>query len=69
MARLMHAQVVVIDPNTPSEYEKAFREEPGFKVIEISSSIETIQGAKSHTALFENLVQALLKSAQGLKAM
>jgi ABC-type Zn uptake system ZnuABC Zn-binding protein ZnuA len=64
----VHAQVVVVDPNTPSEYEKAFREEPGFIVIEVPSSIEQIQGAKSYRALFENLVQALLKSAQELKA-
>jgi ABC-type Zn uptake system ZnuABC Zn-binding protein ZnuA len=64
----MHPQVVVVDPNTPPEYEKTFREELGFKVIEVSSSIETIPGAKSYSALFDNLVQALLKSAQELKS-
>jgi ABC-type Zn uptake system ZnuABC Zn-binding protein ZnuA len=64
----MHAQLIVVDPNTPPEYEKVFREEPGFKVLEVSSSIETIQGAKSYSALFENLVQALLRSAEELKA-
>jgi hypothetical protein len=36
-------------------------------VVEVPSSIETIQAAKSYSALFENLVQALRKSAQELK--
>jgi hypothetical protein len=47
----MRAQIIVIDPNTPPEYEKAFREDPAFTVIEAPSSIEKIAGAKSY-ALF-----------------
>jgi ABC-type Zn uptake system ZnuABC Zn-binding protein ZnuA len=64
----MQVQILVVDPNTPPEYEKAFREEPGFKVIKVASSIESIQGAKAYSALFENLVKALLKCAEELKA-
>jgi hypothetical protein len=59
-------QIIVIDPNTPSEYERAFREEHAFTVIEAPSSIERIAGAKSRSALFENLFQALLKCSEGL---
>jgi hypothetical protein len=62
----MKAQVILLDPNTPSEYGRAFRETAGFVVIEVASSVEHIPGTKSYSALFENLVQSLLKSAGAL---
>lgn len=60
----MKTEIVLVDPNTSSEYERAFREEPGFAVADVPSSIEKIPGAKTYSALFENLIRTLLKSAQ-----
>ncbi len=59
----MKAQIILLDPNTPPEYGRAFREEPAFKVIEVASSVEGIQGARSYAALFDNLIKALRKAA------
>jgi len=55
----MKAQVILVDPNTPPEYGRAFREEPAFKVIEVASSVEGIPGARSYGDLFDNLIKAL----------
>ncbi len=60
----MKADIVILDPNTPSEYGKAFRAEHGFKVIEVASSIENIPGATTYPALFDNLVKALKEAAK-----
>ena len=60
----MKAQIVIVDPSTPPEYGKAFRQEPGLKVIEVASSIEGIPGAKSYTALFDHLIKALQEAAR-----
>jgi len=59
----MKAQVVFLDPNTPPEYGKAFRREKSLKVIEVPSSIEFIPGAKSYSALFDNLIKCLHEAA------
>ena len=59
----MKAQVVLLDPNTPPEYGKAFRREKGLKVVEVPSSIESIPGAKSYSALFDNLIKCLQQAA------
>jgi ABC-type Zn uptake system ZnuABC Zn-binding protein ZnuA len=59
----MRAQVVFLDPNTPPEYGKAFRREKGLKVIEVPSSIEFIPGARSYSALFDNLIKGLQEAA------
>lgn len=61
----MKAQIVIVDPNTPPEYERAFRAETGWKVIDAPSSIQSIPEAKSYSTLFENLVHALVESAGG----
>lgn len=55
----LRAQIIMVDPNTPPDYARAFREQPGLRVIEVASSIENIPGAHSYSILFENLVQAL----------
>jgi len=62
----MEVNVIIVDPSTSSEYREAFKEESGFTVLEIPSCIETIPGAKTYSALFENLIQALLKNSQEL---
>jgi ABC-type Zn uptake system ZnuABC Zn-binding protein ZnuA len=63
----MKPQLIIVDPNTPSEYGTAFREQSGLSVIEVASSIEHIPGAKSYNALFENMVRTLLRNAETLK--
>ena len=63
----MKADVVIVDPKTSFQYVKAFREEPGLTVIEVPSSIGEIPGAQSYSALFENMIQALLKSVKAGK--
>ncbi|HJV48406.1 MAG TPA: zinc ABC transporter substrate-binding protein [Geothrix sp.] len=60
----MHADFILVDPNTPVEYAEAFRENSNLKVIEVASSIETIHGATSYSALFENLIKVLLSQAK-----
>ena len=65
--RRMKADVVIVDPKTSFQYVKAFREEPGLTVIEVPSSIGEIPGAQSYSALFENMIQALLKSVKAGK--
>jgi ABC-type Zn uptake system ZnuABC Zn-binding protein ZnuA len=63
-AKQMRAQIIIVDPNTPPDYGEAFRSQPGFRVIEVASSIENIPGARSYSALFENLIQALQAAAK-----
>jgi len=60
----MKADVIIVDPNTPVEYAEAFRESSNVKVIEVSSSIETIRGASTYSALFDNLVKTLQGQAK-----
>jgi len=55
----MKADFILVDPNTPVEYAEAFREHSSLKVIEVSSSIETIRGATTYSALFDNLLKTL----------
>ncbi len=55
----MKASIVLVDPNTPPEYVEAFREQAGIKVFEVPSSIDGIQGEKSYSSLFDNLVKVL----------
>jgi ABC-type Zn uptake system ZnuABC Zn-binding protein ZnuA len=61
--RQMKAQIIILDPNTPSDYENAFREQPEFRVIQVASSIENIPNARTYNALFDNLVRALQEAA------
>ncbi len=65
--RSMKADIILLDPNTPHEYGDAFREQSGVPVIEVASSIEHIPGARSYSALFDHLVQALVQCAAGRK--
>ncbi len=60
----MKVQVVIVDPNTPPEYGRAFRAGTKAKVIEVPSSIEDIPGAKTYQALFDNMVKALKDAAK-----
>lgn len=62
--RQMKADLILVDPNTPPEYVETFREHAGVKVIEVSSSIETIHGAATYSSLFDNLVKVLLSQAR-----
>lgn len=62
--RTMKADLILVDPNTPPEYAEAFRERSGLKVVEVSSSIETIHGASTYSALFDNLVKVLQTQAK-----
>lgn len=55
----MKASIILVDPNTPPEYVAAFKEQSGLKVIEVPSSIESLQGEKSYSGLFDNLVKAI----------
>lgn len=59
----MKAQVVLLDPNTPPEYGRAFRQQTGLTVVEVASSVEDIPGAKTYGALFDNLVKTLKDAA------
>lgn len=56
----MKAELIIVDPNTPPDYTEAFREHSNLKVVEVPSSIETIRGASTYSALFDNLVKVLL---------
>ena len=60
----MKAQIIIVDPNTPADYENAFREQPDLRVIQVASSIENIPGARTYSALFDNLVRALQAAAR-----
>jgi len=60
----MKADFILVDPNTPVEYTEAFREHANLKVIEVSSSIETIRGATTYSALFDNLIRTLQGQAK-----
>ncbi len=60
----MKADFILVDPNTPVEYAEAFREHSNLKVIEVSSSIETIRGATTYSALFDNLLKTLQSQAK-----
>lgn len=55
----MKAQIILVDPNTPPEYGRAFRQGSGVTVIEVASSVEAIPGARSYSDLFDNLIKAL----------
>jgi len=60
----LNPQIVIVDPNTPPEYGRAFREQSGWRVIEVASSVENIPGANSYSALFEHSVRALQNAAK-----
>ena len=62
--RQMKADIVLVDPNTPSHYVEFLREQTGFKVVEVASSIESIQGGSSYSHLFDNLLKALQAAAK-----
>lgn len=60
----MKADFILVDPNTPADYVEAFREHSNLKVIEVPSTIETIRGATTYSALFDNLVKVLQSQAK-----
>lgn len=62
--RQMKAELVLVDPNTPPHYVELLREQTGFKVVEVPSSIESIQGGSSYSHLFDNLLKALQAAAR-----
>ncbi|MBZ5551655.1 MAG: metal ABC transporter substrate-binding protein [Acidobacteriia bacterium] len=57
-------QVVIIDPNTPREYERAFRERVKAKIIEVPSSIQQLPGGHTYASLIDNMIKALLETAK-----
>ena len=61
----LKVEVILVDPNTPPEYGRAFREGSKAKVIEVASSIENLAGPhKTYSALFDNLVSALQEASK-----
>jgi ABC-type Zn uptake system ZnuABC Zn-binding protein ZnuA len=60
----MKADFILVDPNTPAEYTETFREHSNLKVIEVPSSIESIRGASTYSALFDHLVKTLQSQAE-----
>jgi ABC-type Zn uptake system ZnuABC Zn-binding protein ZnuA len=66
----MKVHLIIVDPNTPPEYGRAFREETGAKVIEVPSSVENLTGSdRSYSALFDHLIGALQAVAKEQAAM
>ena len=56
----MKVQLIIVDPNTPPEYGRAFREGTEAKVIEVPSSVENLAGPdRSYSAIFDHLIAAL----------
>lgn len=55
----LKADVVIVDPNTPPEYGRAFREGTSARVLEIPSSLDALPGGRAYPDLFDNLVKAL----------
>jgi ABC-type Zn uptake system ZnuABC Zn-binding protein ZnuA len=56
----LKVQLIIVDPNTPPEYGRAFREGTGAKVIEVPSSVENLAGPnRSYSALFDRLIEVL----------
>lgn len=62
--REMKADLILVDPNTPPEYTEAFQQRSKLKVVEVPSSIETLRGATTYSALFDNLVKTVLANAK-----
>lgn len=61
----LKVDVILVDPNTPAEYGRAFRQQTHAKVIQVASSIEDLPGSRrSYGALFDNLVRALREAAK-----
>jgi len=58
-------QVVIVDPNTPPAYGRAFRTITKARVVEVPSSVEDLQGAKNYGALFDHLVGVLKSVSKG----
>ena len=56
-------RIVLVDPNTPPEYGRAFRELTKARVVEAPSSIGDLTGAKSYQDVFDNLVKKLLEAS------
>jgi ABC-type Zn uptake system ZnuABC Zn-binding protein ZnuA len=60
----LNVQVVLVDPNTPPQYARAFRERTKARVVPLPSSIEKIPGAKGYFDLFDNMIQILKQAAK-----
>ena len=63
--KALGVQVIIVDPNTPSAYGRAFREVTKAQVLVVPSSIEDLSGAKGYSALFDNLVDMLKSVSKG----
>jgi ABC-type Zn uptake system ZnuABC Zn-binding protein ZnuA len=63
-AKAEHVTVVLLDVHTPEACAKAFREAPGWTVVDLPSSIEGIPGARTYASLFDNMIQVLQKAAK-----
>ena len=57
----IEVDVVVIDPSISSEDRNALLREASMRVVEIPSCIESIQGARTYSALLDNLIDTLRK--------
>jgi ABC-type Zn uptake system ZnuABC Zn-binding protein ZnuA len=55
-------KIVLVDPNTPAEYGRAFRERTQARVVEVPSSLGDLKGATRYQDLFENLVKNLVEA-------
>lgn len=63
--KALGVQVIIVDPNTPPAYGRAFREITKARVVVVPSSIEDLPGAKGYNALFDNLVGTLKSISKG----
>lgn len=55
----LKAEVVIVDPNTPPVYGRAFREGTFARVLEIPSSLDALPGGRAYPDLFDHLVKVL----------
>ena len=60
----MECQIVLVDPNTPPDYGRVFRERTKARVIEVPSSLDDLAGSRRYQDLFENLVQKLVEAGR-----
>jgi len=60
----MGCQIVLVDPNTPAEYGRVFREHTTASVVEVPSSIAELKGASRYGELFDNIVKKLVEAGK-----
>ena len=59
----LKVEIILVDPNTPPEYGRAFRKLPHVKVVEVPSSLESFPGQQPYSSLFDNLIRSLKQAA------